>query len=113
MNSFNGQLLHLRWLQGKVPWGCGGMLGVKKEWTRVCRRDWSLLKADKEGEHVTGSGISLAPDDLLDVDAGGMVGDRDNWGPCKYPWPPSDLKKIRGVKEKLFRVRMSSAKRRR
>eukprot|EP00061_Rhincodon_typus_P010452 g34758.t1 len=52
----------------------------------MSQAEWSLRKVDKEGEgsrgeNVSGDGISLevmeiVPDDLLDVDAGGMVGAR-------------------------------------
>eukprot|EP00061_Rhincodon_typus_P001249 g14167.t1 len=49
----NGQVLHLRRLQGKVTYGCGGMLGVKEAWTSVSWRERSLQNADKEGEGNT------------------------------------------------------------
>eukprot|EP00061_Rhincodon_typus_P002186 g16834.t1 len=76
----NGQVLRLCRLQGKVLLGCGGVLEVKEVWTRVSQREQSLRKADKGRgrECASGGGISLevaemVSDDLLDVDAGGMV----------------------------------------
>eukprot|EP00061_Rhincodon_typus_P014548 g41619.t1 len=53
---------------------------VKENWIRMSWRKWSQRKADKGREgNVSGGGISLevvkmTSDDLLDVDAGGMVG---------------------------------------
>eukprot|EP00061_Rhincodon_typus_P008970 g32054.t1 len=57
--------------------GAVGVFGVKEVWTRVSRRERSLQKVDKGGDG-NGGGISLkvaemASDDLLDVNAGGMV----------------------------------------
>eukprot|EP00061_Rhincodon_typus_P001289 g14300.t1 len=40
-------MLHLHQLQGKLQWGCWGVLGVKEEWARVSQRELSLRKADK------------------------------------------------------------------
>eukprot|EP00061_Rhincodon_typus_P005710 g25556.t1 len=67
----NGQVLHLRWLQGKVLWGCGGGVGVKEEWIRVSQTEWSLRKVDKEGEgNMCLVVAEMVSDDLLDVGAG-------------------------------------------
>eukprot|EP00061_Rhincodon_typus_P003518 g20276.t1 len=75
----NGQVLPLCQLQGKVLWGCGKVLGAKREWNKVFQREQSLQKADKGGKgNMSGGGILLevaemASDVLLDVNAGGMV----------------------------------------
>eukprot|EP00061_Rhincodon_typus_P003255 g19641.t1 len=60
-----------------VPDVASSALG-KELWTKVSWREQSLQKVDKGGEYASGGGILLevaemAPDDLLDVDAGGMV----------------------------------------
>eukprot|EP00061_Rhincodon_typus_P005412 g24888.t1 len=58
-------------------WG-RGVLGVKEEWIRVPRREHPLWKIDKGGRYLSDGDILLEVEeivfnDLLDVDAGGMV----------------------------------------
>eukprot|EP00061_Rhincodon_typus_P003717 g20791.t1 len=60
---------------GEGAMGLWGLLVVKEELTRVSWREQSLWKVDKGGEGEYGLVVAeIASDDLLDVDAGGMVG---------------------------------------
>eukprot|EP00061_Rhincodon_typus_P015961 g43923.t1 len=81
MEEVNGQALHLCWLQGKVPLGCGALLGEGRVDQGVPE---GTVPAEggqgREGKCVSGGGIFLevvemVSDDLLDVDAGGIVGE--------------------------------------
>eukprot|EP00061_Rhincodon_typus_P001328 g14464.t1 len=62
--------------RGKCHGAVGEMLGVKEVWTRVSQRKRSLRKVDKGGDgNMCLEVVEMVADDLLDVDAGGMVGE--------------------------------------